>query len=121
MNRALLLDEMMSPRIAEGRRARTIDANGIADRTDLHSLPDADVLELATAEERILVTFNIKDFQALDRLWATAGRTHDGIVFVAHRRFPRQGGAIGQLVTALEQLLMLPHVDAPQSGAICFL
>jgi len=67
------------------------------------------------------VTFNIKDFQALDRLWATAGRTHDGIVFVAHRRFPRQGGAIGQLVTALKQLLMLPHVDAPQSGAICFL
>jgi len=117
----LLLDEMFSPRIAVGLRDRDLDAYGIVERPDLRSLPDPEVLELATAEQRILVTFNIKDFQMLDRQWATTGRRHGGIVFVAHRRFPRQGGSVGQLVTELHALIVKPRPDAPEHGGICFL
>ncbi len=121
MSRPLLLDEMFSPTIAVKLRDRGIDAVAIAERPELRSLPDPEVLELATAEERILVTFNIKDFQMLDRQWATSGRQHGGIVFVAHRRFPRQGGAIGQLVTELYALIIRPRPDALEHGGTCFL
>ncbi len=112
---------MFSPRIAVGLRDRGHDVYGIAERPELRSLPDPGVLELATAEQRILVNFNIKDFQMLDRLWATTGRQHGGIVFVAHRRFPRQGGAVGQLVTELHALIIEPRPDALEHGGICFL
>lgn len=42
------------------------------------------------------------------------------IVFVTHRRFPRTGGAIGQLVSALEELVAGRRLDAPEPGAVCF-
>lgn len=121
MSLALLLDEMISPAVAEGLHARDIDAYGIAERSDLRSLSDPDVLDLATSEHRILVTMNIKDFQLLDRQWAVLGRDHGGIVFVTHKRFPRLGGAVGQLVEALDKLVTMPRTDAPGQGAICFL
>lgn len=121
MSRTLLLDEMISPKVAEGLRARGIDSYGIAERGHLHSLPDPDVLELATREQRILVTFNILDYQLLDRQWAAAGREHGGIVYVAHKTFPRLGGAVGQLVDALDDLVTQPRTDAPKPGGICFL
>ncbi len=112
---------MFSPRIATGLRDRGLDAYGIAERTELRSLPDPEVLELAMAEQRILVTLNSRDFQLLDRQWVSAGRQHGGIVFVTHRRFPRDGGAVGHLVSELHTLLTRPRPDAPAPRGICFL
>ena len=130
MNTALLLDEMVGPQVASGLRSRDIDATGIVERVELRSLSDPvelrslsdlRVLELATKESRMLVTFNVKDFVLLDRAWATTGREHGGIVLVTHRRFPGQAGLVGRLVSALEHLVVTPRSDAPEPGGICFL
>lgn len=45
-------------------------------------MDDPDVLELATAETRIVVTRNSRDFGPLAREWAELGRPHAGIILV---------------------------------------
>lgn len=51
---------------------------------------DEELLALAAEEERVLVTFDVKDFPAIVRRWAEAGRTHAGcaiIVGIDHGEF----------------------------------
>ncbi len=53
-------------------------------------MDDDEVLSLASAEERILVTHNIRDFPAILREWAAAERSHAGVILVYgidHREF----------------------------------
>jgi hypothetical protein len=40
------------------------------------------VLELAAQEERILVTFNARDFAEILQRWAVDGRSHAGCIMV---------------------------------------
>ena len=58
------------------------------------SFSDEDHLAFATAGQRIMVTFDCKDFQALAKGWAQADRAHAGIILTKphslqelHRRF----------------------------------
>jgi hypothetical protein len=46
------------------------------------SLVDAQVLELATAQQRILITRNSRDFAPLARQWAEAQRSHAGLILI---------------------------------------
>lgn len=96
-----LLDEHTSPVVADRLMAHSIDAVAVASRPDLRTRPDADILEAATAEGRILVTRNIGDFIRLDAAWASTGRRHAGLLCVAHRSFPETRGAVGALTTSL--------------------
>ncbi|MDO8306841.1 MAG: DUF5615 family PIN-like protein [Actinomycetota bacterium] len=112
MNR-LLLDEMLSPAIAESLRGQGIDAYGIAERPDLVGSPDPAVLELATREERVLVTCNTRDFAILDRAWMAAGRRHSGIVFVSTASFPQNRGFVGAVAAALAGLASGNALPAP--------
>ncbi len=43
---------------------------------------DEELLSLAAEEERVLVTFDVKDFPLIVREWAEAGRTHAGCAIV---------------------------------------
>lgn len=88
----LLLDEMHAPAVAALLRNRGHDVDAVKERADLVGLADADLLAVAAAEGRALVTENVKDFAALDRLWTSTGRRHAGIVFTHARRFPRAAG-----------------------------
>jgi hypothetical protein len=45
-------------------------------------LPDPQVLELATAEQRIVTTRNSGDFTSLARQWAEAQRSHGGPMLI---------------------------------------
>lgn len=101
MKVAFLLDEHLSPVIAEQLRARSIEAVAVAERADLRTRADPDILESASSEGRVLVTRNIRDFIALDASWAGSGRRHGGILFVATRRFPENASLIGNLTKAL--------------------
>lgn len=116
-----MLDEMFSPVVAAGLRNRDVDVYALTERPELRRLSDSDVLELATTESRMAVTFNVKDFQSLHQVWMNSGRTHRGLVLVTHRRFRRQSGAVGPLVTALAELVIEPRADLPRPGAVCFL
>jgi predicted nuclease of predicted toxin-antitoxin system len=100
----LLLDEDVSARVAEGLRRRGVDAVSVyeVDRAN-RRIADADQLAFAAEADRVLVTYNRADYQALDARWRLEGRTHAGILWVSERTVPRR--AIGELVRALEALV----------------
>ena len=78
VNVKLLLDENISPKAAETLcNEDGIDACHVRDRGGLGTL-DHEVLDLAFAEDRILVTSNVADFVKLAR----ARELHAGIVLI---------------------------------------
>ena len=78
MNVKLLLDENLSPRVAEIlRKEDGLDAVHIRDRGLLEAT-DPEVLERAYAEDRVLATKNIDDFVKLAR----ARELHPGIILL---------------------------------------
>jgi predicted nuclease of predicted toxin-antitoxin system len=79
----LLLDANLSPRgIAAKLREVGHDVLALAEDASFEGLPDPQVLELAAAEQRVLITRNRRDFAPLARQWAEAGRSHAGIVLI---------------------------------------
>jgi nucleoside-diphosphate-sugar epimerase len=75
-----------------GRRleAHGHDVRALDQEPALEGLDDEQVLASATAEQRILVTHNIRDFPAIVREWAAVQRSHAGVILVYgidHREF----------------------------------
>ena len=87
----LLLDAHISVRgIAVPLRAQGHDARAAAEERALDAWPDEKLLSLASAEHRILVTFNVRDFARLGAEWTAAGRSHTGcllLVGLRHHEF----------------------------------
>jgi predicted nuclease of predicted toxin-antitoxin system len=78
VNVKLLLDENLSPRVAETlAKEDGVDAVHVRDRGLLGAL-DRTVLEAAFAEDRVLATSNVDDFVKLAR----ARDLHPGIVLI---------------------------------------
>jgi hypothetical protein len=73
----------------------------------LMALTDADVLELATDQDRITVTANIRDFARLARSRLEAGRAHPGIILI-----PPSSLAFGVILRGLGRLF----TDRPNSS-----
>jgi predicted nuclease of predicted toxin-antitoxin system len=98
----LLLDANLSPRrVGPELRRHGHDVRAVAEDAELEGLDDEQVLELATADGRILVTRNSRDFAPICRRWAEAGRDHVGVVLIwtlSHREF-------AALVRGIEQRL----------------
>ena len=91
----LLLDENLSPRVAETlAREDGLDVCHVRDRGML-SAEDSEVLERAFEEDRILVTANVADFERL----AHARELHAGIVLIENGVLSRE-----------EQLIVLRRV-----------
>jgi predicted nuclease of predicted toxin-antitoxin system len=102
----LLLDEMLSPVIAEQLRARGHDVEPIKGNPLHEALSDEDVLELARAEHRAVVTDNVVDFRPLHHGAITPGGPgHFGIVFMAGD-YRRTRADVGRIVTALQANLV---------------
>jgi predicted nuclease of predicted toxin-antitoxin system len=79
----LLLDANLSPqRIGGPLRDAGHDVLALADDAAYEGLADPGVLELAAAEERVLITRNSRDFTPLAREWAEAQRTHAGMILI---------------------------------------
>jgi Domain of unknown function (DUF5615) len=101
----VLLDEMLSPAIAEQLRQRGHDVTSVAGDPELVGRPDEEILAIATAEARALVTCNIKDLLPIAQAWRADGRSHSGLVCVPASSFPQQRGFIGTLIKAIDELL----------------
>ncbi len=104
----LLLDEMFPPRLAEELRNRGIDTAAAVEDPDLRGAPDAELLERAAADGRVLVTENIRDFAVLHSQWMARDRTHPGILLVSTRTYPYNQARLGRLVSAIEQANEMP-------------
>ena len=79
----LLLDANLSPRgIATPLLTAGHDVLALAAEPAFEGLDDPLVLELAAAEQRVLVTRNSRDFAPLAREWAEASRPHAGLILI---------------------------------------
>lgn len=77
MNVKLLLDENLSPKVAAALRRDGIDACGARDRGLLEAT-DPEVFARAFAEDRVVVTANVRDFEKLAR----SCELHAGVVLI---------------------------------------
>jgi hypothetical protein len=77
----LFTDEMVNPRLAGALARLGYDAESCqwAGRAN-QAIPDEDQLRYATGQGRAILTFNIGDFERLDRRWKAPGLVHGGII-----------------------------------------
>jgi hypothetical protein len=98
----LFLDAHISARrVAAQLREHGHDVRAADEERDLDGCNDEQLLGLATGEERIFITFDVKDFSVIARRWAEAGREHAGcaiVVGIDH-------GELGPIIAAIEREL----------------
>lgn len=102
----LLLDEHVSPDVAEGlrRRNRKLVVRYIAEWEggDFLGRDDSACLQQAAKQSLTLVTYDRRTIPPLLKTWAEEERTHGGLVFVDEKTiFPAD---IGGLIRALTRL-----------------
>lgn len=117
----LLLDEHIAPAVAEALRRGGHDVIAVAGRTDLRGLSDREILQAASAQRRVLVTHDVRDFSVLGSARVAPTRHHQGVVLVPRSAFPRSAEAIGRLVRALELLLAQHPADDALLGQVVWL
>jgi predicted nuclease of predicted toxin-antitoxin system len=110
----LLLDEMISPRVARDLRDKVFDAVAVkADRPEWEALPDREILRHATAEGRTVVSNDVLDFQLLHNQMMAEGESHFGILFTDDATMPRSKASTPLWVQTLAGFLETnPDEDA---------
>ena len=102
----LLLDEHISPDVANGlrRRNRAIEIRYMVEWEDGYFLgqEDSACLREAAAQGLTLVTYDRRTIPPLLKTWAEEERTHGGVVFVDEKTI--SPADIGGLVWALTRL-----------------
>lgn len=100
----LFLDAHVSGRrVARALRTQGHDVRAADEERHLDGMIDEDLLALAAAERRILVTFNVADFPSIVRRWAEEDRTHWGcaiVVGIDHSEFGTIIRVIGRALAA---------------------
>ena len=101
----LLLDEHLSPRRVGGwLTAEGHDVLAIAAVPAYAGMPDEQVLELAAAEARVLVTRNAKDFDRITRAWASRSQRHAGVLLIWTRETDEFGSLAADILETLENV-----------------
>jgi predicted nuclease of predicted toxin-antitoxin system len=100
----LLLDEHLSPAIADQLRSRGHDVVTVAE-AGLAGMTDERVLARAAGDERAVVTNNIRDFRVLHADSLKTRSPHYGIVLVRSGKYSLRRDQLGPLVGALDRLL----------------
>ena len=109
----LLLDVQHSRLAARRLASSGHDVIAAADDAVLATLPDDELLRVATREGRAIVTENARDFDRIVRAWTAAGEHHAGVIFTSPRRFHRGSSAYpANLITALDAFLREPPQHA---------
>jgi predicted nuclease of predicted toxin-antitoxin system len=119
MSQPLLLDEMLSDRIAQQLRAKGYDVISVVADPAMAGLADEQVLAYATTQGRALVTANIKDFVPLDGRYRAAGQPHAGLILVSTKAFPQSRGFLSAITASLATLLS--GTAKIQPGQVLFL
>lgn len=101
----LLLDEMFSPAIAAELRQLQHDVVSIAEKAELRSMSDDEVFAWACAEQRWILTENVKDFRPILLRALQGGAPTCGLLFTSSRTFQRSRKNPGPLIRALHAWL----------------
>jgi len=100
----LLLDVHLSPRwIASPLRELGHDVRAAGEEHPLDQCTDEELLRLAAADGRIMVTRNVKDFARIAHKWAQAGRGHAGCALLVGIDHSEYGLIIKRLERALSE------------------
>jgi hypothetical protein len=97
---ALLLDEMFSSAIAADLTTRGFDCRAVVADPVLRALSDLEIFQAALAEERIIVTNNVPDFESLRRAHEAAGNKVPGFIYTSDLTFPRTKAYVSRLAAA---------------------
>jgi hypothetical protein len=90
---SLYIDEdAMDEDFLQALRSRNVDVVTPKDVGMLHR-SDEDQLAWARENDRVIFTFNIRDFNQLHSIWNEKGRNHAGIIFAPQQRY-----GIGELI-----------------------
>ncbi|WP_018347814.1 DUF5615 family PIN-like protein [Longispora albida] len=111
----LLLDEMHSPVIARALRALQYDVVAVAERADLRALPDAEVYAYGVAQDRCVVTENVKDFRRLHAQAAQAGLPQARLLYTSARTFRRTRRDFTPIIDALIAWMAAPHAAGSEA------
>ncbi len=118
----LLLDEHVSPRVAEGlrRRHRLLTVHVVTEWENGRLLGQDDSVCLEHAEKQglTLVTYDRRTIPPLLKDWAEAGRTHGGVIFIDEKTI--SPADIGRQVLALSRLIR-ESADWEWTNRTCFL
>jgi predicted nuclease of predicted toxin-antitoxin system len=108
----LLLDEMISPKIARQLRDKDFDVQAIkGDRPDLEAVADREIVRRIAVERRTLVTNDVLDFQLIHNQMLTAGEEHFGLIFTSDSTMPRNKASISLWVRSLAKVLTEHRAD----------
>jgi predicted nuclease of predicted toxin-antitoxin system len=99
-----LVDEQLSPRIAELLRDRGHGVQAVGERRDLAGGSDRVILEVAVAEERAVITNNVRDFRPLAAGRLARAESHAGLILIPSTR-TRTRGTVEMLADAIAQIL----------------
>jgi predicted nuclease of predicted toxin-antitoxin system len=100
----LLLDAHVSGRrIGTALAERGHDVLAVNEDRALDGCADADLLELAAVQDRVLVTFDAADFPRLCRARAEAGMSHAGCVVLVGIRHHEYGAILRALEVTFAQ------------------
>ena len=99
-----LLDEHISPLVAAKLRSLGHDAVAVVERLGLRGAADERLRQVASAEDRVLVTYDVRDFGRMGMRMARTAEPHPGMVLVTPRAFSPGASDIGRLSDALHLL-----------------
>lgn len=111
----LLLDEMLSPDIAEQLRRRGYDVVAVQERRELWGTSDEDLLRVvAFRENRVIVTVDLQDFLPIHAQVLSEGAHHHGFLAASPERYGRAKDDIGLWCKVLELYL----ATLPQNASL---
>lgn len=107
----LLLDEQLSPRIAEALRAQGHDVVAVTEPafSHLRGLSDWELFVEVQSLGRTIVTENVAHFRACIDRWVATGQEHYGAVYTTNAGLPRHrhdrfvAAAVGRLDALLRE------------------
>lgn len=100
MQTRLSIDEdAMARAPVHGLRVRGVDVTTVLE-AGMIGQSDAAQLEYATAQDRVIYTFNVGHFCQLHTEYLAAGKTHAGLIVVYRQRYP-----VGEQMRKLLQLV----------------
>jgi predicted nuclease of predicted toxin-antitoxin system len=101
----LLLDVHLSPAIARRLQQDGVDVVTVRDwrQGNYRSAVDDQLLTAAAADERVLVTYDLRTIPTLLKTWAETGRQHAGVILIDDKTI--RPDDIGRLIRALQALV----------------